>query len=577
MRLIKLTADKETFHPVVFKDGINIIVGKKSNPSIKSDGNTFNGVGKSLIVHLLHFCLCSNKIEALEKSLPDWTFTLEYLDDDSVHTISRNTSKQSVIILDGQEYNKLTDVRSVLMKTAVADDFLIEKLTFQSLLSKFARRYRASYIRYDDSNGVHPDEYVNLLYNGALLGLDTELITKKKALREEQDNLKKIEKTFSKDPIFKQYYLGNNDAQMDIDSIEFEISRLSNEIELFKVSNNYHELEERANRISFDKKKIENQITIIENNISNINYALRMQDGLSIDGVVGLYETALVEIPDMIKKTLQQVEDFHEKLLQTRNLRLKEELRKNQADLKVKQEEIQSLGSEMDQLLNYLNTHGALEEYTALNKQLSDLQSKLNHIKKYQEMLKSFQSRLSSIKEQMIFDDRDADEYLNDNEIHIKSIKHKYLEMAKLFYPKKKSGLRISNNKGDNRLRFDIEARIEDDSSDGVNEVKLFCFDMLLLLQKISNISFVFHDSRLLANMDPRQRTTLFRIAYDMCKDSGFQYITSINDDSLDSIKGIMDEEEFNTIMKEGIILTLNDDAPESKLLGLQVDVDLEK
>ena len=577
MRLIKLTADKETFHPVVFKDGINIIVGKKSNPSIKSDGNTFNGVGKSLIVHLLHFCLCSNKIEALEKSLPDWTFTLEYLDDDSVHTISRNTSKQSVIILDGQEYNKLTDVRSVLMKTAVADDFLIEKLTFQSLLSKFARRYRASYIRYDDSNGVHPDEYVNLLYNGALLGLDTELITKKKALREEQDNLKKIEKTFSKDPIFKQYYLGNNDAQMDIDSIEFEISRLSNEIELFKVSNNYHELEERANRISFDKKKIENQNTIIENNISNINYALRMQDGLSIDGVVGLYETALVEIPDMIKKTLQQVEDFHEKLLQTRNLRLKEELRKNQADLKVKQEEIQSLGSEMDQLLNYLNTHGALEEYTALNKQLSDLQSKLNHIKKYQEMLKSFQSRLSSIKEQMIFDDRDADEYLNDNEIHIKSIKHKYLEMAKLFYPKKKSGLRISNNKGDNRLRFDIEARIEDDSSDGVNEVKLFCFDMLLLLQKISNISFVFHDSRLLANMDPRQRTTLFRIAYDMCKDSGFQYITSINDDSLDSIKGIMDEEEFNTIMKEGIILTLNDDAPESKLLGLQVDVDLEK
>ncbi len=577
MRLIKLTADKETFHPVVFKDGINIIVGKKSNPSIKSDGNTFNGVGKSLIVHLLHFCLCSNKIEALEKCLPDWTFTLEYSDDDSVHTISRNTSKQNVILLDGQEYNKLTDVRSVLMKTAVADDFLTEKLTFQALLSKFARRYRASYIRYDDSNGVHPDEYVNLLYNGALLGLDIELITKKKALREEQDNLKKIEKTFSKDPIFKQYYLGNNDAQMDIDSIEFEISRLNNEIKSFKVSNNYHELEERANRISFNKKEIENQITIIENNISNIDYALRMQDGLSIDGVVGLYETALVEIPDMIKKTLQQVEDFHDKLLQTRNLRLKEELRKNQADLKVKQEEIQSLGSEMDQLLSYLNTHGALEEYTALNKQLSDLQSKLNHIKKYQEMLKSFQSRLSSIKEQMIFDDRDAEEYLNDAEAHIKSLKRKYLEMTKLFYPKKKSGLRISNNKGDNKLRFDIEARIEDDSSDGVNEVKLFCFDMLLLLQRISSISFVFHDSRLLANMDPRQRTTLYRIAYDISKDNDFQYITSINDDSLDTIKDIMDEEEFDTIMKNGIILTLNDDAPESKLLGIQVDVDLEK
>ena len=34
MRLIKLTANKESFHPVIFRDGINIVVGKKTNDVI---------------------------------------------------------------------------------------------------------------------------------------------------------------------------------------------------------------------------------------------------------------------------------------------------------------------------------------------------------------------------------------------------------------------------------------------------------------------------------------------------------------------------------------------------------------
>ena len=149
--------------------------------------------------------------------------------------------------------------------------------------------------------------------------------------------------------------------------------------------------------------------------------------------------------------------------------------------------------------------------------------------------------------------------------------------MAKMFYPKKKSGLLIENNIGENQLRFNIEAKIEDDSSDGVNEVKIFCFDLLLLMQKRTAIEFLMHDSRLLANMDPRQRATLYRVAYDACKDEGFQYITTINEDALLTVENIMDEEEFQEIIGKSIVLTLKDDSAESKLLGIQVDMDLEK
>ena len=165
---------------------------------------------------------------------------------------------------------------------------------------------------------------------------------------------------------------------------------------------------------------------------------------------------------------------------------------------------------------------------------------------------------------------------MEEAELSLKALRQKFYEMTKMFYSRKKSGLIIENNTNENQLRFNIDARIEDDSSDGVNEVKIFCFDMLLLSQKMSNFEFVIHDSRLLANMDPRQRATLYRVAYDMCNENGFQYITTINEDALVSVEQIMDVEEYQEIIDKGTILVLEDDSASSKLLGIQVDMDLE-
>lgn len=109
-----------------------------------------------------------------------------------------------------------------------------------------------------------------------------------------------------------------------------------------------------------------------------------------------------------------------------------------------------------------------------------------------------------------------------------------------------------------------------------MNEVHIFCFDLLLLVCKQSKMRFTMHDSRLFANMDPRQRETLFRIVHDICQEDSFQYICSINEDAINSFQTLMSSEEYNQIVEDNIILQLNDDSPESKLLGIQIDIDLE-
>lgn len=278
----------------------------------------------------------------------------------------------------------------------------------------------------------------------------------------------------------------------------------------------------------------------------------------------------------MVKKNIDEVLEFHRKQISSRNIRLKKELRKYQLELEKIDKQILAIGERMDNLLGYLDSHGALEEYVALTKQLSSLKNEMERIQGYQKILKSYKDIELEIKASFINQDKETNEYLESIKIVTDNLRNGFWEYAKKFYPKKRSGLVIKNNSGENMIRYTLDARIEDDSSDGVNEVRLFCFDLLLLMCRKSKIRFLAHDSRLFANMDPRQREMLLRIAYDVTIDSEFQYICSMNEDTIMSFKDLMSIEGYREIVTNNIILELNDDASESKLLGIQVDLDLE-
>ena len=105
MKLKSLSANQPSFHPIIFNEGLNIIVGKQALPHSQNDGNTYNGVGKSFVLHLIHFCLGSNKIDSLAKSLPDWEFTLTFEVDGNEYFATRSTNKQDKIDFCGEEIN----------------------------------------------------------------------------------------------------------------------------------------------------------------------------------------------------------------------------------------------------------------------------------------------------------------------------------------------------------------------------------------------------------------------------------------------------------------------------------------
>lgn len=576
MRLIRLSSNMNSFHTVEFKDGLNLIIGKQANPGDKNLDRTYNGVGKSLLIYILHFCLGSNKITPFEEKIPGWEFILEFSIDGELYTSVRNTSNQSKIFLNGEKLT-LAKFRSIMLEKVFGITEKINNLTFNTLFPRFIRRDRESYVTYDTFIKKE-QEYSKLLNNSFLLGLETELVTEKQRLRTLIRQTKDLKTNIEEDPIIREHFNNNEDTEIEILDLEDNIERLKNEISEFKIAANYQELEKEADEKHYLLKELENKRTLINNSIKHITKSLEIKPDLSEKKVINLYNQANIEVPEMIVKRMEEAINFQKNLLKNRNKRLVNEKIKNQDKLKEIEALIEEVGKGLDKVLRYLDTHGALEDYNALNKKLNDMQTKLERLNQYQEILRTYKKKLKDVQSDFSVRNNETDNYLENIQGLLEEIMAIFRELSKAFYEKKPGGIKVINNDGDNTIRFDILAKIQDDSSDGVNEVKIFCFDMtILLLRQNHKFEFIFHDSRLFGNMDPRQRYSLFKVAYDKVNREGLQYIASINEDIIFSFKDLMTEDEYNKIIEESTRLVLTDESDKSKLLGIQVDMDYNK
>ena len=105
MRLIRVYSNKDTFKEVKFnRTGLSFIAAKQKNPEISKKGQTYNGVGKSLLVRIIHFCLGAKKSNYKEfcDKLPGWEFYLEFEVKNTKYTAKRSTTNPDRIFLNGE-------------------------------------------------------------------------------------------------------------------------------------------------------------------------------------------------------------------------------------------------------------------------------------------------------------------------------------------------------------------------------------------------------------------------------------------------------------------------------------------
>lgn len=575
MQLLKVYSNKASFHTVKFKTNqSNFIVAKQKNPGSNEDGKTYNGVGKSLLVKIIHFCLGANKknYKVFCEKLEGWEFYLDFMIKGSEYTAIRKTDEPGKIILNDEELT-LAKFNKTMEKLCFSIPESVAQLSFRSLLPFFIRPQKESYFDCKKP-GKTGSEYQTLLYNSFLIGLDINLAVKKYNLRKEQERIRKLEKNFKDDSLLRDFFSGSRDVSLTLADLEEKINKIESDLKQFKVAEDYHDIQREADAIERKLFDINNEITMIHNTINNIEKSLSITPSMSGADLEAVYSEVKVIFPDNLKKSLSDIDDFYSKLISNRIRRLSEQKNQLTITLDEKTKESNSLKRKLDQLISYLGEHQALDLFISLSEKVASLKSEKENLEKYQILQSEYKTKERQTEKDMIELSEITDNYLSEIESSTNAIKEYFRTMAKNFYPQSVVGLTIKTNEGENQLIFDIDPKIESDASDGINNVKIFCYDLSILIEgKNHNIDFVFHDSRLYDGIDERQKTTMFKIINDVFLNGSKQYISTINQNQLQEIRNNLTEEEYKILIEDNTIMTLTDDSDSEKLLGIKVDI----
>ena len=111
---------------------------------------------------------------------------------------------------------------------------------------------------------------------------------------------------------------------------------------------------------------------------------------------------------------------------------------------------------------------------------------------------------------------------------------------------------------------------IKSSRSQGVNYMKVFCYDMVLAelgRERSCYPDFLIHDSTIFDGVDERQVARALKLAQRKCEKLGFQYVCLINSDMVPYQEF---DDEFTKIFNNNIVLSISDNHDDGGLLGIR-------
>ena len=96
----KISSNRKSFKEITFNPGFNVILSERDEKA--SDKDSRNGLGKSTLIEIIHFCMGSRALGSLKGDvLKDWVFILDLELGGKDYIVKRNTSDASFVQLEG--------------------------------------------------------------------------------------------------------------------------------------------------------------------------------------------------------------------------------------------------------------------------------------------------------------------------------------------------------------------------------------------------------------------------------------------------------------------------------------------
>lgn len=579
--LKRVTANHASFQAVTFTDGLNIVLADRTQESTRKD--TRNGLGKSTLIDIIHFCLGGDPGSLTAEALPDWCFTLDLLIDGQVVSATRSTTRHHVIEVSGAldafparpEVNAETGALEFQRKEwtrvlgAVMFGLPLEVAAkyapnFRGLVSYFARRTRDGYSTPFEYHRKQSGVQVQV-DNAFLLGLGAEYAVEWQRLKDSEAELKQLQRA-AKSGSFRTLIGSVGELEATQVRLQGKASKEARELESFRVHPQYAELQQHANALTQQLVDRRNANLVDQRMLQLYEESGTSEAEPDEQAVVDMYQQVGVDLPRAVRRSLAEVRAFHARLVANRKAFLSDELRRLRRDVAVRAREIEAIDSDRAAIMETLSAFGALEEYSSLQRLHANTLAELRDVQRRIGLLKEVESRSIQLKIDLQLLMQRAHRDLDERRERRRRAVELFNANSEALY-NRPGTLAIEITEKGFKFRVDIDSA----GSSGIESMKIFCYDLMLAQlwsEQPRRPAFLVHDSVLYDPVDVRQRALALQLAASEAERCGFQYICTMNSDMVPYAEF---SEGFD--VEKYVRLRLTDAAgDEGRLLGIRFD-----
>ena len=544
IRIDRLSSRNNVFDEIVFRDGVNLILGEKYDDST-SRGRKTNGVGKSMCVEFLDFgFLCdyerSRIVRIPEDIVPlDEEIILDLTIGGESVTIRRTRKEHDrpVIVRNGKEtkFDKLPDARDYLTGLVFGELNGKDVPSLRNLLSVLIRDERSEFsdiLKCHDLSKRIPDDLAPHLY---LLGISLD------CYRRVLDTIKEIEKTGQVLGKAKKELTLNGmkkmaDVKAEYNEMEAELGQLEEAVDSFRSNDAFSSMENEIVDLENMLDQLRQRQKVLKREYEKIK-SLPQPEMIDDSEIELVYDQYRRRIGSAVVRSLSETVGFKNKVEEFQRVLVNQKARELQEQIAGISEQLRILDEQYAEKLRIIDKKGVLQNlktglriYESRRKETIRTRVLFEEYDRYERQKRHLKLK----KEQELYD---IDVAITTLSSELKSFTQTILDIHEAIMANRECSFDIKAKEGKSRTPIDISLRIYDDGSHSVDRTKVFIYDMALMFNDYTRQRhplFLVHDN--IFDVDQDTLVQCLNYAYRQEEHyPDFQYILTLNRDKIEN------------------------------------------
>ncbi|SDB66067.1 DUF2326 domain-containing protein [Butyrivibrio sp. INlla16] len=545
IRINKLSSEHNIFDEICFRDGVNLILGEKYDESI-TKGRKTNGVGKSMSVEFIDFCLLNDykksRIAKIPKEVldPDENILLDISIGEDKVLIKRNTKNydKPIIMRNGKatQFEKIDDAKDYLIELIFSNLSAEEIPSLRKILSIIIRDEKSEFsdiLKCHDVKSRIPDDLAIHLY---MLGFSLEKYS------EVLGTINEIEKTQAVLSKVKAELTENGSKKMpdvmaEMNALEAEVQQLELAIDSYKSNEAFDSIEEELAELENMLDQLRRKQKVLKRELSRIK-EMPQPEQVDDDEIGLVYNQFKANLGDAIVKSLNEVIGFKNKVEEFQRVLVNQKARDLETQIAEISSQIRFLDDKYSEKMKIIDTKGVLRNLKSSLKIYETKRDASAHTKFLFEQYEQYdkQKKRLQLKKSQELLEIDADIEALSKEL--KSFMNTILDIHESIMGNRECSFDIkTKNTLKGKTPIEMSMRIFDDGSHSVDRTKVFIYDMALMFNEYTRVHhplFLIHD-----NIFDVDQDTLVQCLNYVAKQeelfSDFQYILTLNRDKIEN------------------------------------------